>query len=84
MAAISAWRTSDAVTFDVMRESATTLIALLLRSGAQDPRTADHARAEIAAWRTDILTVDAYDRAAVAALATRIETRSRELDGETS
>ncbi|WP_341976050.1 hypothetical protein [Microbacterium sp. LWO13-1.2] len=72
------------VTYDVMRESATTLIALLLRAAGLDPRAADRITPEIADWRDDVLTVDAYDRAAVTALVERINTRSHELTGETS
>lgn len=84
MARISAWRADDVVTYDVMQESATTLTALLLRTIELDPRSTDRIRSEIAGWRDDVLTVDAYDRAAVAALAALIEARSHELNGETS
>lgn len=81
---MSAWRANDVVTYDVMRESATTLTALLHRVIVLNPRVGDRIRSEIAAWRDDVVTVNAYDRADVVALATRIEARSREINGETS
>lgn len=81
---MSVWRTDDVVTYDVMRNSATALTARLLRSVEVDPRAIDRIRPEVAAWWDAVLTVDAYDRAAVAELAARIDTRSHELDGETS
>ena len=81
MAEMSAWRTNDVVAFDVMREAATTLTALLVNAArsALDPQTA---RGELAQLRRDVLAVDAYDRAAVAALASRVNVRIRQLSGE--
>lgn len=75
---ISAWRVNDVVAYDAMRGSATTLTALLL--GATH-REQDVTRADIARLRGDVLAVDAYDRAAVAALAVRIDSRIAGLSG---
>lgn len=69
----SPWRVSDVVAYDSMRAAGVDAFALLgnaIRS--VDPR-ADDARADLARLRGDVLSVDAYDRAAVAALASRIE-----------
>lgn len=81
MVRIAAWRADDVVTYDLMRESATALTALLLRSAEHDPRVGDPIRSEIAAWRKAVVATNAYDRAAVASLAARIEIRSHELKG---
>ncbi len=74
MAEISAWRANDVVAFELMRESATTLTALLLRS----PKVAN-ANNEVADLRSSVLSVDGHDRAAVAALAASISDRIHEL-----
>lgn len=78
---MSVWRTNDVVAFDVMRASATTLAALLVNA-ARSASEPDGAREELARLRRDILTVDAYDRAAVAALGARVDVRIRQLSGE--
>lgn len=77
MAAPAAWRANDVVAYEAMRESATALIALLLRraTDGSDPL------GEATKLRQDVLEVDAYDRAAVTALAARIAHRAAELSG---
>lgn len=74
---ISVWRVNDVVAYDAMRESATTLTALLLGATYQDV-----AQADVAQLRGDVRAVDAYDRAAVAALAARINSHIADLTGE--
>jgi hypothetical protein len=61
-----------------MRESATALIALFLGRAPGDPDSL----AEAIKLRQDVFEVDAYDRAAVAALAARISHRTTELSGD--
>ena len=83
MAELSGWRVNDVVAYDVMRESAVALATLLVR----ETRTAsepDRARGELAQLRQDVLTVNAFDRAAVAALAAQLEHRTRKLSEELS
>lgn len=70
MAGISAWRANDVVAYEAMRESATTLSALLLRSSAD---------IEVRELRDAVVGVDGYDRAAVSALAAHIRRRIAEL-----
>lgn len=74
LAGISAWRVNDVVAYEAMRESATTLTALLLGVASSVDATA-----ELAQLRSEVLGVDGYDRAAVVALATRISERILEL-----
>lgn len=76
MAGISAWRANDVVAYDLMRESATTLMALLSQSAASG-LGAERSRAEIAQLRREVLSVDGFSRDAVATLAVQIETRMR-------
>lgn len=66
----SPWRVNDVVVYDRMRETAVTIFALL--------HAASH-REELATIRRDVLTVDAYDRSAVAALQARLDRRIRDL-----
>ena len=66
----SPWRVNDVVAYDRMRETAVTVFALL--------HEASH-REELAILRRDVLTVDAYDRSAVAALQARLDRRVRDL-----
>lgn len=69
----SPWRVSDVVAYETMRAAAVNAFALLANAiRSVDPRAYD-ARAELARLRGDVLSVDAYDRAAVAALTSRIE-----------
>lgn len=84
MAGISAWRVNDVVAYDLMRESAIVLTAQLLQSTHRGSSEPDFARADAARLRHDVLTLDGYDRAAVAALATQISDHIRELSGESS
>lgn len=79
MTEVSAWRANDVVEYDAMREFATMLTALLLRKSSDDPSSALAASAEVRVLRQDVLGVDAYDRAAVSSLATRIGSRIIEL-----
>jgi hypothetical protein len=70
LAGISAWRANDVVAYEAMRESATTLSALLLRSSAD---------IEVGELRDAVVGVDGYDRTAVSALAAQIRGRIAEL-----
>lgn len=79
LAEISAWRANDVVAYEAMRESATTLSALLLRAPGGDPAARSSVDAEVRTLRDTVLAVDGYDRAAVCALATQIRGRVAEL-----
>lgn len=79
LAGISAWRTNDVVTYEAMRESATTLTALLLRASSGDPTTNSSATIEVRELRDAVVGVDGFDRAAVSALAAHIRRRIAEL-----
>lgn len=83
MAGRSAWRVNDVVAYDVMRGSANSLTAILLRTSLHNPSTAPAVDAEIRNLRRDVLIVDAYDREAVSALTERIRGRIHELAGST-
>ncbi len=80
MAGISGWRANDVVVYDAMRESATALTALLVGAPRRDTMSAQQADEEIRRLRHEVLAVDAYDRAAVSALAVRISQRASELE----
>ncbi len=71
----SAWRTNDVVTYDAMRESASMLLSLLVNSSTADRTGRDSNPGEIESLRNDVLSVQAYDRAAVSSLSARIENR---------
>ncbi len=75
MTGISAWRANDVVAYEAMRESATTLSALLLRSSAKSSAS----DVELKTLRDAVLRVDGYDRAAVSVLSTKIRERIAEL-----
>jgi hypothetical protein len=77
LAVPAAWRANDVVAYEAMRESSTTLTALLLHTSLAPP----DAHAEVVQLRQDVLGVDAFDRAATAALANRIAARIDELTG---
>ena len=79
---MSAWRVNDVVAYDLMRASATRLTALLLALADADRGTSNGATGEVAQLRHDVLTVDGYDRAAVVALALRIDERIESLARE--
>lgn len=80
----SHWRVNDVVAYDRMREDTVNAFALLANAIQIDGQRADDARAELASVRDDVLSVDAYDRAAVSALATRIDDLIREYEGSAS
>lgn len=71
--ATSPWRVNDVVAFDRMRELAATVYALLQASARAGEPLADAAREELSQWRREVLVVDAYDRAAVGWMASRLE-----------
>lgn len=79
MAGISAWRVNDVVAYEAMRESATLLTNLLLRSSIEDTGPSAAALSELRQLYRDILDVDGHDRAAVNSLADRIAVRVAEL-----
>ena len=68
----SPWRVNDVVAYDRMRETATTVYALLHAASQLE---------EVRRLRWQVLTVDAYDRAAVGALQARLERRLRLVGG---
>tara|TARA_B100000378_G_scaffold93899_1_gene74169 strand:- start:407 stop:673 length:267 start_codon:yes stop_codon:yes gene_type:complete len=74
---LSAWRVSDTVAYDVMRETAHTVQAHLLERVDQADDTA--VRAEIRAIRRRTLAVDGYDRAAIDTHTAALQERLREL-----
>lgn len=84
MAVTSAWRVNDVVAYDAMRESATQLTAQLLKSADHDSTGPEEAQAEMALLRQGVLGVDGYNRAAVVALARRIDGRISDLSREPS
>ena len=81
--ATSPWRVNDVVAYDLMREAAARAMALLSAAAQSGDPGAD-ARRELARLRREVLAVDAYDRAAVAAVSARIDQRIRELEGHLS
>ena len=81
--AASPWRVNDVVAYDLMREAAARAMALLSAAAQSGDSDAD-ARDELARLRREVLAVDAYDRAVVAAVAARIDQRIRELEGHLS
>ena len=75
----SAWRVSDAVAIDALREESAILVALLLsiaRSGGSGEAAA---REELSEVRRDVFAVDGYDRRTVEALTDQIRERIRVL-----
>ncbi|MDR7113755.1 uncharacterized protein YbaA (DUF1428 family) [Microbacterium trichothecenolyticum] len=81
--ATSPWRVNDVVAYDRMREAAVTVFAELHAVTRRDAFGADAARQELVELRRAVLTVDAYDRAAVADLARRIDAVLQRLEGRT-
>jgi len=77
----SAWRVSDAVAFEAMRESSARLIARLLEDARREGHNALDARNELLEIRADVVRVDGFDRKAVDALAARLGDRLRDLEG---
>lgn len=80
--ATSPWRVNDVVVYERMRAAATILLARLTALARSGDRGADAARAEFTALHREVSGVDAYDRAAVSALAARVDRRIGELAGE--
>lgn len=62
-----------------MRESATVLTALLLRSASVEAATGDLLHEEVRELRRRVLSIDSFDRVAVALLAEEIKLRTRGL-----
>lgn len=81
--ATSPWRVNDVVAYDLMREAAARATALLTVAAQPENSNAD-AQNERARLRREVLAVHAYDRAAVATLAERIDHRIRELEDQSS
>lgn len=81
MAHSSAWRVSDAVAFEAMRESSAKLIARLLDVARRAGDDALAARNELFEIRADAVAVDGFDRKAVEALTARFTDRLRDLEG---
>ena len=81
MAHSSAWRVSDAVAFDTMRESSAHLIARLLEVARGEGADASDARRELVRIRADAVEVDGFDRRAVDALSVRLSDHIRTLEG---
>lgn len=79
VAQASAWRVSDAVAIEAMREESVTLIALLLTIARGEGPVAANALQELSEVRRDALSVDGYDRRATDALAVRFRARIRVL-----
>jgi len=77
----SAWRVSDAVAFEAMRESSAKLTARLLEVAQSAGDDASAARNELLNVRGDAVAVDGFDRNAVDALAARFDERLRDLEG---
>lgn len=78
MAGITAWRTNDVVAYEAMRETATMLAALLIRSAASGTALPT-ANSELLELRVTVLNSDVFDRATVAALTTRFRERIAQL-----
>lgn len=81
MAHSSAWRVSDAVAFEAMRESSAKLIARLMEGAQREDDSGLDARNELFEIRADAVGVDGFDRKAVDALAARFDERLRDLEG---
>lgn len=75
------WRVNDTVAYDVMRETAATLTAHLLRIARADGPDSDTARAELAEVRRAVLAVNGFDRAAVDAHTSQLLARIAQLSG---
>lgn len=76
----SEWRVNDAVAYEVLRETAGLLTALLLARSRSNP--GDHeARRELENHRRELLAVDGFDRKAVDRLTIRLSVRIQALRG---
>ena len=78
MAETSAWRASDVVEHDLLRDAAAALTAALLTAARADDSAASGLRDEAGVVRREVAGVDGYDRAAVTALRQRLEARFTE------
>jgi len=79
VARTSAWRASDVVEHDLLRDAAAALTAALLGAARADDSTASSLRDEAGAVRREVASVDGYDRAAVTATRQRLAARLAEL-----
>lgn len=79
MVGTSAWRASDVVEHDLLRDAAAALTAALLDAARTDSSAASGLRDEAGGLRRQVVSVDGYDRAAVTALRQRLEARLAEL-----
>lgn len=79
MAQASAWRVSDAVAIEALREDSTTLLSLLLALSRSGGSGAAAAREELSEVRRDVFAVDGYDRRTVEALTDQFRERIRVL-----
>ena len=77
----SAWRASDAATFDIAREAANTAVAAVLRLADDGAMLHDYALAEASAIRSELVEIDPYNRREVDALLERLTNRIAELSG---
>lgn len=75
----STWRANDAVANDAARESANTVIAVLLRLSDHGMLDSEEALAEVANLRRELLQLDGFDRNAVDSVRKRFDQRSAEL-----
>jgi len=75
----SAWRVSDAVAIDALREESAILVALLLSIARSGEPGAAAARQELGEVRRDVLRVDGYDRRTVDAITVQFRERIRVL-----
>lgn len=80
MAHSSAWRVNDALAFEVLRDAAARLTALLLPVARSGGPGAQEAWEEVQAVRLESLLVDGYDRRAVDGLAARLTARALTLE----
>jgi hypothetical protein len=75
---------NDVVAYDRMRDTAVTAFALLQTATRNGGPDAAAARDQVGQLRREVLVVDAFDRAAVDALAARMNELVRELEGRAS
>ncbi|GAA1961871.1 hypothetical protein GCM10009776_25710 [Microbacterium deminutum] len=81
MAVRSAWRANDIVAYDRLRATANVAIALLFQLVDDGAMTASAASAQAAEVRNEVLRVDGFNRAAVDAAQTGLDTRIGALGG---
>lgn len=75
----SAWRASDVVEYDLLREAAAALSCALLEVMRRDPALEDALRDELMSLRRAVADVYSFDRASVADLKHRVEARLAKL-----